>query len=643
VSSAALAHGQLRIVQYNLGDVKPGLSTVLEQIGKEKVNGVAKPLDIIIAEEQDNAASVANLAATLNTIYGAGTYVAAPYVGISSGGGLPSIVYRASSVSLVGSPVGIGNVGTTSNARQTIKYQIRPAGYDSSADFYLYASHLKASDTGADAARRNAEVITNRADADAMGPGRSIIYAGDFNLYSGNEAGFTTYTSAGNGQAIDPVHAPLNWSGTSNRIYFTQSPATTAAYGGQVTGGMNDRFDFQLSTAALNDGEGMSIIPGSYRPFGNNGTQPLNGAINSGSNTWDNSGLSVPRTTVLNALAQASDHIPVVADYQLPAKMGVNVASVPAGVIVGANVPVNVTVTNVAPVTVAIGADELDYSVSGTGAISGAAAGIATATLTGNTHALSFNTSTPGVKSGTVNVSSSSQSAANASFSQAASTTVLAHATPSLNGASAVTNLSLDFGIRAKGLAAPALPFSINNLADVSGFTAGLDGDSIVGNGDTARLATTLTTFTNQSAGTSRNASATADTSTLGDFNASYILATSDQDLPGAAARQSLTLQLHATIALGGDANLDGLVDVADLGILAMNWDTSGGWLQGDFNRDGVINVDDLNLLALDWQGGGNLAASLSGLGLPTTSIPEPTFAAILLLGLPAVMSRRRK
>jgi len=51
-----------------------------------------------------------------------------------------------------------------------------------------------------------------------------------------------------------------------------------------------------------------------------------------------------------------------------------------------------------------------------------------------------------------------------------------------------------------------------------------------------------------------------------------------------------------------GDVNLDGAVNVADLGILASNWQGSGGWSRGDFNYDGTINVADLGMLSTNWQ-----------------------------------------
>jgi hypothetical protein len=54
---------------------------------------------------------------------------------------------------------------------------------------------------------------------------------------------------------------------------------------------------------------------------------------------------------------------------------------------------------------------------------------------------------------------------------------------------------------------------------------------------------------------------------------------------------------------LPGDANHDGNVDVADLGILASNWQQSPRtFSQGDFNEDGTVDVADLGILASNWQ-----------------------------------------
>jgi hypothetical protein len=54
---------------------------------------------------------------------------------------------------------------------------------------------------------------------------------------------------------------------------------------------------------------------------------------------------------------------------------------------------------------------------------------------------------------------------------------------------------------------------------------------------------------------------------------------------------------------LAGDANHDRKVDVADLGILATNWQQSPRtFSQGDFDYSGTVDVNDLGMLATRWQ-----------------------------------------
>lgn len=55
----------------------------------------------------------------------------------------------------------------------------------------------------------------------------------------------------------------------------------------------------------------------------------------------------------------------------------------------------------------------------------------------------------------------------------------------------------------------------------------------------------------------------------------------------------------------GGDANLDGAVDVRDLNRVGVNWTSDViGWGQGDFNADFVVNAADLNQVGINWQKG---------------------------------------
>jgi parallel beta-helix repeat protein len=59
----------------------------------------------------------------------------------------------------------------------------------------------------------------------------------------------------------------------------------------------------------------------------------------------------------------------------------------------------------------------------------------------------------------------------------------------------------------------------------------------------------------------------------------------------------------RSKVAIPGDANGDGVVDVGDLGILAANYGTASGatWSQGDFNGDGAVDVGDLGILAANY------------------------------------------
>ncbi len=419
---ACEASAQLRIVDYNIaqnfdvaGDPNSGLQTIFAAIGDDVRNGFAKPIDVLAVQEASTDGGDAGaLAAILNGIYGVTSYAAAPVPEnwISGGNGLPGLVYNSASLSLLGT-IAFGDVGSgsTQQPRSSLRYQLRPTGYDASADFYVYNNHYKSDDGSTDQARRDVEAQGVRADADALGEGTHAIYAGDFNVYRSTEAMYQTLLAAGPGQAFDPLEMPGSWSAPSQAETFkgihTQSPATIEAFSGQVVGGMNDRFDFQLITGELQDDEGMSQLAGSYRTFGNNGTHTTDGAITTGTGAAPD---------VLLALAQSSDHLPVVADYQLPAKLGVQVASVPSSVAAGAAVSVDVMIQNLASAITALGADELDYTLSVTGDLLGGTTGTIAALAASQTRQFSLNTATPGLKSGFVTVSTNSQGAANALF-----------------------------------------------------------------------------------------------------------------------------------------------------------------------------------------------------------------------------------
>jgi hypothetical protein len=67
-------------------------------------------------------------------------------------------------------------------------------------------------------------------------------------------------------------------------------------------------------------------------------------------------------------------------------------------------------------------------------------------------------------------------------------------------------------------------------------------------------------------------------------------------------------------LSIPGDANVDGFVDVGDLGILAANYGTTSGalWSQGDFNGDGLVDVGDLGILAANYGTGSTTMADFN-------------------------------
>tara|TARA_R110002049_G_scaffold185580_3_gene353826 strand:+ start:55492 stop:58680 length:3189 start_codon:yes stop_codon:yes gene_type:complete len=312
----------LRIVSYNIsaasgnGTPRSDFETVLQAIGTEIVNGVSRQVDVFALQEVLSQATTSTIiASSLNNTYGTTAYVAGTLNGGTSGSGTQGVVYNSETVQLVGEGL-VGTVSASGAPRQTIRHHFRPVGTSGESDFYIYNSHLKAS-TG-DEGRRFIDVQAIRNDADSLGQGAHVIYAGDFNMFTSNEPGYQEFLSSGNGQAFDPINRPGNWRNNSSfRDIFTQAPSATVQPGlGLDGGGMDDRLDFQLISGELQDGAGMDYRTGSYHTFGVNGSVALNGSIDDASNT------ALPelgnRLTVLSLLRTVSDHLPVVADFIVP-------------------------------------------------------------------------------------------------------------------------------------------------------------------------------------------------------------------------------------------------------------------------------------------------------------------------------------
>jgi hypothetical protein len=95
---------------------------------------------------------------------------------------------------------------------------------------------------------------------------------------------------------------------------------------------------------------------------------------------------------------------------------------------------------------------------------------------------------------------------------------------------------------------------------------------------------------------------------------------------------------------LGGDANLDGIVDITDLGTLASHWQSAASWKGGDFDHDGFVDISDLGILATHWQQTAPaLGPSLMSLGIAAVNVPEPAAIAFVALALMTAKVTRRR
>jgi autotransporter-associated beta strand protein len=555
ILGSSTIHAQLRIVTWNTYQSPssgvpaeiPEMELVLQAIGDQTRPGFSRTLDVILLQEQaTNFSTTDRILNLLNGTNGPGGYARGtlePVGGVNAI--MQTVIYRTNSVQLVAetqaSTINTNDGGT----RATMRYQFRPIGYDSTADFYVYNSHLRPSDSTADANRRGVEVSEVRANADALGDGAHIIYAGDMNFYRTNDAGWIAFTNSGAGQAFDPINAVGNWNNNPDFMaVHTQNPRSA----------MDDRFDFQLVTGEVLDGRGFAYITNSYWAFGNTGSHIFDQAINTGDAV---AGLNAVLTNystaqisnVFSALTSLSDHLPVVADYQLPASMGVAVESVTARAIVGAVLTNYFAVSNNAPVSVTNGADFLDYSFAGAGQVSASGGGTNWALTSADTNNFTFSAATVGTNTGSLVVTAVSPQTANANITNSFSVEVLHHATASFTSNSVTSLLELDLGSVAFGDAAASQSFDLFNLPGAAGnaWTARLDLDSISQTNSSGLFSSTLSPFSNLAAGASSSYAVSMAAAVLGSFEGTFTLHLSDEDLPGAIA-QSLSINVRGTV-----------------------------------------------------------------------------------------------
>jgi endonuclease I len=127
---------------------------------------------------------------------------------------------------------------------------------------------------------------------------------------------------------------------------------------------------------------------------------------------------------------------------------------------------------------------------------------------------------------------------------------VQAHAEASFDGQLDQDVLTIDLDVAPATGGVVAVDFEIHNLEDVQGLTAGLDIDAITPSGDTTALLIDAAPLADLPAGDSQGFTAYMDTAAgAGSYSATYVLAVSDADLPGAQPGTNLTLTLVGEVS----------------------------------------------------------------------------------------------
>ena len=590
---------QLRIVTYNIAQLNGDTSAVedvLMHLMDDDVSGFAVAPAAIVFQEVQNA-DLSPLVSFANNVAPVGvTYAAATYTNDGEDGtaGAIACIYRTDMLDEV---PGLHIDLFTGGGRRTDRWRFELDGYDNpDAAFWIYGSHLKAGDSSSDQAQRLSGASLIRNNADALGPGEHIIFCGDYNFSGHTDDAYERFFDAGNARANDEFGTG-SWSGSGNAIKHSQSPRLNG--GNLVGGGMDDRFDMLLTSDAFNDPNGLTIMSGTYRSVGNDGSH-FDTSINSGNNFYFPG--DIPRSNQLaDDLFDASDHIPVMVSFRLPGLLAAAADEPDFGrVITGATVLATADLWNAAPAVTPAGAEAIPFMYSGTGDVIASGSGFL---LPLGSPTMTFGvvpTETEGARSGSIVYTSSAEGVSDRSVDITG--IVVRPSAASFAPASIVTDTTIKASSE-PDQGALSIPINLFNVG-FDALQARLDVDEVGGIGtgfaidgdlpaDVESSVTILATFE-------------TDGQSPGMYETLLSFEISDEDIPG-EGNGVLTALLQVTISgstIPADLNMDGSVDFADLVILLASWgdcpDAPAECI-ADLDGDESVGFGDLLQLLAAW------------------------------------------
>ncbi|MFW5687812.1 MAG: hypothetical protein ACOCXV_02685, partial [Bacteroidota bacterium] len=170
----------------------------------------------------------------------------------------------------------------------------------------VIAAHLKAGQDASDQQTRTTMISNVMNYLGSNNYSGNIIFAGDFNMRSSFEQAYQIMVAHANPfiRLNDPVDMNGVWGNNPDMaLYHTQSPRT-GSHDCFVTGGMDDRYDFILTSMPVLEGtHGLHYVDDSYVTIGQDGNRYNQSLLNPAN-------YSQPEE-VLSALYNMSDHLPV--------------------------------------------------------------------------------------------------------------------------------------------------------------------------------------------------------------------------------------------------------------------------------------------------------------------------------------------
>jgi hypothetical protein len=314
ISLTLNAQDTIRMMQYNLLDYNlyNAYCTTTNNLMSDKDQDIkqivkyVKPDIFTLCEMGANAANPQHLMDSALNVDGVNYYQRANFTNFSGSDLVNMLYYNSVKLSLLFQSVILTGIRDINMYKLYYNDPNLSTTHDT-AFFICIIAHLKAGSAAADQTDRAATTSQIMNYIVSLNITGNIMIMGDFNVQASSETSFQNLIGYADTtkRFHDPINKLGNWNNNSSfAAYHTQS-TSSAGDGCKASSGLDDRFDFILTTGSILYGtQKVHYVPGTYHAVGQDGNHYNLSVNGSPTNT------SVP-SNVLTALADNSDHLPV--------------------------------------------------------------------------------------------------------------------------------------------------------------------------------------------------------------------------------------------------------------------------------------------------------------------------------------------